>query len=75
MITFEELKERTTPEIIEKMVELAEGFTYELYNDKSTKGRKKNIRREWIFLLKNNYLMEIMEYGLYKMQIFEKVEC
>lgn len=26
MITFEELKERTTPEIIKKMVELAEGF-------------------------------------------------
>ena len=26
MKTFEELKERTTPEIIEKMVELAEGF-------------------------------------------------
>ena len=26
MITFEELKERTTPEIIKQMVELAEGF-------------------------------------------------
>ncbi len=28
MITFEELKERTTPDIIKKMVELAEGFGY-----------------------------------------------
>ena len=35
MITFEELKERTTPEIIKKMCELAEGFSYANEDDEA----------------------------------------
>ena len=49
MITFEELKEKTTPEIIKEMVELTEGFTYELYKDKSLSGIYYN--KEFLFYL------------------------